>query len=268
MTPAPRPLPALLLGAILAFSGAFLGPAPLPAQDKTSESTQAAQKAAPEPGTAQPLTPASRQAAEHHPIPQSGTKAVPHGGTGTPEQEKDEHAEFKQSPSVKFLARATGLNPIVAYWLSLGLNFLIVAALLYFLLRSRLPAMFRSRTEAIQKSMAEARNASEEAGRRLADIESRLSRLDAEIASMTAEAEAAARAEAERLGAATEQEKRKVVRAAEQEIAAAANLARRELKAYAAELAVSLAEKKMELTPAADQALVREFVEQLKKDGA
>jgi len=245
MTPGAPPLPALLLGAILAFPGAFLGPAPLPAQEKTSESAQPAPKAAPEPGAAQPLT-ASKPAPE----------------------EKDEHAEFKQSPSVKFLARATGLNPTVAYWLSLGFNFLIVAALLYFLLRSRLPAMFRSRTEAIQKSMAEARHASEEAGRRLADIESRLSRLDAEIASMTAEADAAARAEAERLGAATEQEKRKVVQAAEQEIAAAANLARRELKAYAAELAVSLAEKKMELTPAADQALVREFVEQLKKDGA
>ena len=38
--------------------------------------------------------------------------------------------------------------------------------------------MFRNRTASIQKAMQEARQASEEANRRLAEIEARLSRLD------------------------------------------------------------------------------------------
>ena len=54
---------------------------------------------------------------------------------------------------------------------------------------------------------------------------------------------------------------------AEQEIAAAARLARGELKSYAAELAVSLAEKKIEVSAATDRALVREFTDQLGEDG-
>ena len=54
---------------------------------------------------------------------------------------------------------------------------------------------------------------------------------------------------------------------AEQEIAAATNSARRELKAYAAELAVELAEKKIRVGQEADRELVRAFTSRLGKDG-
>ena len=60
---------------------------------------------------------------------------------------------------------------------------------------------------------------------------------------------------------------RRVVETAEQEIAAAAKNARRELTAYAANLAVDLAGKKIQVTDSADEALVRRFVSQLGKDG-
>jgi len=46
-----------------------------------------------------------------------------------------------------------------------------------------------------------------------------------------------------------------------------ANAARRELKAYVAELAVELAEKKIRVSKDADEALVRAFTTQLGKDG-
>ena len=94
-----------------------------------------------------------------------------------------------------------------------------------------------------------------------------MQRLDSEIASMKAQAESDARAEEERIRTATEQDARKVVELAEQEIAAAGNTARRELKAYAAELAVAIAEKKVHLDLQTDEALVRSFVSGLGKDG-
>ena len=54
---------------------------------------------------------------------------------------------------------------------------------------------------------------------------------------------------------------------AEQEIESAANAARRELKAYVAELAVELAEKKIRVSNDIDEALVRAFTAQIGKDG-
>ncbi|MGH9492525.1 MAG: ATPase [Terriglobales bacterium] len=180
--------------------------------------------------------------------------------------EGDEEAQFKQSPSVKWIAEHTGLSPAGAYWVSLVLNFVIVAVVLGVILKSPMASFFRERTAGIQKSVEEARRASDEASRRLGEIERRLARLDAEITGMRASADLEAEREERTARADAEEAKAKIVRGAEQEIAAAARLARGELRSYAAELAVSLAEKKIQVSAATDRALVREFVEQLGKD--
>jgi len=178
-------------------------------------------------------------------------------------QAEDESAAFKQSPSVKFLARKIGLSPGNAYWLAVILNFAVIAGILFWLSRAHLPGMFRDRTAAIQKSMEEARQASEQANRRLAEIESRLSSLNLEIGEMRAVADREAAAEEDRIKAAAAQDTRKIVVSAEQEIAAAAKAARRELTAYAANLAVSMAQKQIHVDAPTDQALVRSFADQL-----
>ena len=185
---------------------------------------------------------------------------------GKHEEEQEEGAEFKQSPSVKFVANHTGLSAKGAYWTLVILNFLIIAALVGWALKKNLPGMFKSRTETIRKSMDEARKASEDANRRLSDIEGRLSRLDGEIAEMRKTAEADAVAEEQRIRAAAEEERRKIVEGSEQEIDAAAKAARRELKAYAANLAVTLAEKRIQVDAKTDEGLVQTFVHQLGKD--
>ena len=117
-------------------------------------------------------------------------------------------------------------------------------------------------------AMEEARQASEDANRRLADIESRLSRLDAEIGGIRAAAEQESAAEEARIKAAAEEDARRIVTSAEQEIAAAARSARRELKAYAADLAVSMAEKQIHVDAANDQNLVRSFADQLTSESS
>jgi F-type H+-transporting ATPase subunit b len=179
------------------------------------------------------------------------------------EAQKDETAEFKQSPAVQWLAKITGLKVEQAYLLGVLLNFGILAGAILWVALKGLPKMFRNRTASIQQAMAEARKASDEARRRLADIEARLSRLDSEIGKMASTAENEAAQEEERIKAATAEDVRKVVESAEQEIAAAAKAARRDLTRHAADLALSLAEKQIKVDPATDQQLVRGFADQL-----
>jgi F-type H+-transporting ATPase subunit b len=178
-------------------------------------------------------------------------------------EEQDETAQFKQSASVRLLSKLTGGNLQHAYWLAMLLNFAVVAGVLFWAGRKFLPGAFRARTAAIQSAMEEARRASEDANRRLSDIESRLARLGDEISSMKATGEADLAAEEARIKAAAEQDARKIVESAEQEIAAASKTARRDLTAYAADLAIALAKKQIHVDAGTDSALVRSFADRL-----
>jgi len=161
------------------------------------------------------------------------------------EKKEAESDPARNTAAVRYIASKTGLSINQAYWLCVGLNFAIVFFAIAGLLKKKLPGAFKSRGAAIQKGIEEARKASEDARRRLAEVEGRLSRLDSDIAQMRREAEDNAKAEEQRILAAGEEERHRIVTSAEQEIAMAANAARRELKSYAAELAVDLAEKKI-----------------------
>jgi F-type H+-transporting ATPase subunit b len=177
--------------------------------------------------------------------------------------EENDKAQFKESPSVKFIARHTGLSDGSAYFLSIILNFAVIAGIIFWAARKYLPGAFSARTAAIQKAMQEAQKASEEARRRLAEIENRLMKLDGEIGMMRDTAEKDAAAEEARIQAAAQQDARKIVETAQQEIASAAKSARRELTAYAADLAVGLAKQQIHVDAATDRALVRNFAGEL-----
>ena len=197
----------------------------------------------------------------------SATANAPSEPASEPKSGEDETAQFKHSASVQLLARFTGLSTNGAYWLAVVLNFAIVAGLIVWAAKKNLPAVFRNRTASIQKSLEEARAASEDAKRRLSQIESRLGRLDDEINQMRAASEKEAAAEEERIKAAAAEEARRISESAGQEIAAATKAARRELTAYAADLAVSLATKQIRIDASTDQALVRRFAQQISTDG-
>lgn len=175
----------------------------------------------------------------------------------------DETAQFRHSGSVRLLSRLTGLSQNGAYWLAVLINFGIVVGVIVWASKKYLPGVFRNRTISIQKSIEEARRASEDANRRLSDIESRLGRLSDEIAQMRLTSEKEAAAEEQRIQKAAEEDAKRIVESAEQEIAAAAKAARRELTSYAADLAVTLATKQIQVDAPTDQALVRRFASQL-----
>ena len=59
-----------------------------------------------------------------------------HGASGSADAEEaegqDPNAQFKQSTSVKWVAHQLGVSVSTAYWICVGLNFLIIAVLTYF----------------------------------------------------------------------------------------------------------------------------------------
>ena len=114
-------------------------------------------------------------------------------------------------PSVRFLARITGLSLRSAYWLAIALNFAVIAAAIAWFVKSKLPGMFRTRSESIRKTMEEAQRASADAAHWLSEIEGRLSKLDSEIAALRSQAEAEAAGEEQRIKAAAEEDARKIV---------------------------------------------------------
>lgn len=184
-----------------------------------------------------------------------------------PEEEVEENVQFKYPSTVRWVAAKTGLSKEATYWTFLTINFAILAAGLAWVVRKALPNGFAPRSAEIQKGIEEARKASADASARLGEIESRLAKLDSEIAEIRSAAEADFSAEEQRIKAAAEQDAKNVIASAEQEISAAARTAQRELKNFVADLAVALAEKKINVDETTDKALVRGFAAQLGKDG-
>jgi len=181
--------------------------------------------------------------------------------------EGDEVAQFKYSPIVRGIAQKTGFSKETVFWSFLVANFAILAGVAIWIVRKIMPHGFAPRQAEIQKAIEEARKASAEADARLGEIEGRLSRLDSEIAEIRAAAEGDFSAEEQRIKADAERDAQHVIEAAEQEISAAARSAQRDLKAFAAGLAVDLAEKKIKVDEPTDEALVKGFAERLRKDG-
>ncbi len=178
-------------------------------------------------------------------------------------EEEEDNVNLTHAGPIRWLARKTGLSVHQAHLVALSLNFAFVVVVVFWAARKYLPAMFRSRSQSIQRALEEARAASQDANRRLADIENRLRQLDVEIGQMQAAAEKEADAEEARILKAAEEDIRKVVLAAEQEIAAAAKQARRELTTHTAGLAIALARQQINVDSNTDQILVRTFASKL-----
>jgi F-type H+-transporting ATPase subunit b len=174
-------------------------------------------------------------------------------------EDDEEYSNLKHAKPIQWLARKIGWSVHGAHLLLSAINFLIIAAIIFWAARKSLPGAFRNRTGAIQQALQEARSASQDANRRLADIENRLRELDVEIGRMQSAAETESAAEEGRIKDAAEDDVRKVVRAAEQEIAAATKQARRELSSHTASLAIALARQQINVDANTDQVLVRTF---------
>ena len=182
------------------------------------------------------------------------------------EQEKDETEVFRHSPMVQKMGRMVGLHSEQAATVFEALNFLALVAGVGFLAVKTLPKTFRNRSSVIQRHLVDARTATEEAGARLKAVESRLSKLDDEIAGMRKQVETDMARDEQRAKTALEEETAKILAAAEAEIQTATALARRSLQRHAAELAIDQAARRLTISPETDQKLVEGFAQRLVSD--
>jgi len=141
------------------------------------------------------------------------------------------------------------------------LNFITVFGGLGYLLRKPLGEFFAGQRAAIRSGIEEARKAREESRKRLAEVEGRLARLEQEVAGLRADAAETAAAEKQRIQEAARREAERVLATARAEMESVTRAARLELRAYAARLAVSLAEQEIRqrLTPQTHAALFQAF---------
>jgi F-type H+-transporting ATPase subunit b len=124
-------------------------------------------------------------------------------------------------------------------------NFAILAAGLGYLVVKKGHPFFESRRRQIRYELEDANRVREEADARAAGIERKLANLSVEIEEMRAESKVEMEHEAARIERETQRVVLRIQANAEQEITAAVNAATGELRAWAAELAIKLAEEKI-----------------------
>jgi F0F1-type ATP synthase membrane subunit b/b' len=142
--------------------------------------------------------------------------------------------------------------------------FIFVGAFIYILRRPVSEAM-RARREGIRRDLMKAQEERNAALAKLEEVEARLAKLDAEVASVREQSEREAAEERERIRRSTEEETQKLRAQAQREIESAGKAARQELREFAAEQSVRLAEEmiRRDIKPEDDARLVSLRVEEL-----
>jgi F-type H+-transporting ATPase subunit b len=145
------------------------------------------------------------------------------------------------------------------------INFALVAGVIVWLCVKKGPAFFGRRADVISSDIQKSTEAKKKAELQLQDVETKLRNLEKEVTAMRAAAQRESAAEADRIRNLTVTDEQKITEAGEAEVDAAERAARLELKALAANLAVSGAESLLvkQLTPAAQEALINNFVKTL-----
>ena len=145
------------------------------------------------------------------------------------------------------------------------INFALVAAVIVWLCLKKAPAFFGRRADSIDSAIQKSTEAKNEADQQLREAETKLENLEKEVAELRASAQRESAAEAERIRKLTQTDAQKIAAAAKAEVEAAERAARLELKALAANLAVNGAESLLaqQLTPAAQESLINNFVKSL-----
>jgi F-type H+-transporting ATPase subunit b len=142
------------------------------------------------------------------------------------------------------------------------INLALLVGALGFVLRKPLAGFFAERSVSIRKGLEEGRKALEVSQGRLKTVEEKLQHLEEEIAAFKASAAREMEAERQRLTQSAAEEAEKILQFARARTEVAVRAARLELKSYAAEQAVELAEEiiRRRLDEAGRKELVSDFL--------
>jgi len=146
-------------------------------------------------------------------------------------------------------------------------NLAIFMTVLYLLLRKPTREFFRQRLASVRETLDRAAREKQEATAKMAELDARLNRLDADLREIGAQSDREAAAERARMGAEAKRDAEKVREMAAREVEAAKQVALADLRAFAATTAVDLAEQmiRREMTPADDAKLVARVGEEMSK---
>jgi F-type H+-transporting ATPase subunit b len=202
--------------------------------------------------------------------PDNSPRAAASKGAGSEHMDEPETnsdiEQYRHSSVVQAIAHMTGLKTETAAQIFEDFNSGVLLFAIGFMLWKFLPKIFRKRSADLEKDLAAARLATEDANRRLAEVEARLLRLDSEIEKFRLQVEQEAVEDEKRIHTSLEAERQRIVASAEQEIAAAQSSAQRELKKFAADLAIDNAMRGIQLSSDTDRALIREFGKSLNRN--
>jgi F-type H+-transporting ATPase subunit b len=142
------------------------------------------------------------------------------------------------------------------------INFIILVGGLGYVLRKPLAEFFSSRSASIQKALDEGRKALEASQAQLRAVEEKLGRLEAEIAAFKESAAREMEAEHQRLQQASAEEAARILESARAQMDTAVRGAKLDLKNYAAQQSVTLAEEliRARLDDTGRRRLVAQFV--------
>ncbi|MBO0861989.1 MAG: ATP synthase F0 subunit B [Chloracidobacterium sp.] len=146
-------------------------------------------------------------------------------------------------------------------------NLTIFVVILYLLLRKPTREFFRQRLASVRETLDKAAREKQQATQKLAELDARLNRLDADLREIKTQSDRDAAAERTRMEAETRRDVEKIREMAAREVDAAKQVALADLRAFAATTAVDLAEQmiRREMTPADDANLVARVGEELSK---
>jgi F-type H+-transporting ATPase subunit b len=144
-------------------------------------------------------------------------------------------------------------------------NFAILAVGLGYLIGKHVPPLFRKQSDEIQSALAESAKIKQEAAAYAVGVEARLANLQSEIQKLREGAHAEMMAEGERLRRETEHHVQRIREQSVQEMALMTRAAKEELRKYAAELAIRLAEQhiRFRMNPETQEQLVDGFLRDL-----
>jgi F-type H+-transporting ATPase subunit b len=158
----------------------------------------------------------------------------------------------------------SGLSPTLETIL-LWVNFAVLVGGLGYLAKKYAGPFLAARSQKITQDIVEAARVRKDAEARAAEVDRRLANLESDLAALRVESQKEIASHQRQIAERTAADMGRLRAHAEQEIAAAGKLARLELKRYSAELAVTLAGRKIQarMTPDTQDALVRGFLKDL-----
>ena len=147
------------------------------------------------------------------------------------------------------------------------LNLAIFLAVAIYILRRPISEALGARREAIKQELVQAHERKTRAVAKLAEADSLLSRLDADIRAVQEHARAEAQSERQRVAAATTTEIAKLKQQAEREMETADKVARKELRQFFAKRSVEFARTtvRSQMRPEDDRHLIEESIGELRR---